>query len=122
MPKIRNSEAAQRVAHLQQQQAYEIFWRAKIMWALRKQKAPLIKAAKEQGLLSAYVGIEQLINAGPIKAVLERMYKSIVPKEAEAYYKQNLQAKGMGFSHNWLASLQDWLDSFLYDLITNMTA
>jgi len=122
MAKIRNSEAAQRVAHLQQQQAYEVFWRAKIMWALRKQKAPVIKAAKEHGLLSAYVGIEQLIKADPITAVLERMYKNIVPKEAEAYYKQNLQSKGMGFSHNWLASLQDWLDSFLYDLITNMTA
>ena len=121
MPKIRNSEAVQRVRHLQQQKAYEVFWRGKIMWALRKQKAPLIKAAKEQGLLSAYTGMDQLIKPDAITNVLERMYKGIVPKEAETYYREALQTKGMGFSFNWLASLQDWLNSFLYDMITNMT-
>ena len=98
-------------------------WRRRIYIALRRQKGPFIRKAREEGLLIAWYQIDGLIVPDPIVSVMERMYRAIVPTEAEAFYRANVDQKSgrMGFSHEWIDSLDEWLKSFLYDLIGNMT-
>ena len=120
----------QRREHLRKQAAYEMEWRRRIFVALRRQKAPLINYAKGNLLFMAYVDagllpslLNQYITDDAIVSVMERMYRSIVPEEAEIAYRGYLNQKSgrMGFSHAWIDSLDEWLKSFLYDLISNMT-
>lgn len=122
MATLRRIEAAARQEHLRQQAAYELYWRNRIFIAIRKQKKPLIQSIKANGLLSAYAGINLLIKPDEVQKVLTRLYEGIVPVEAEKAYKQYLQQKaGFGYSQSWMDSLKEWLNSFLYDMITRIT-
>lgn len=122
MATIRRIEAAARQEHLRQQAAYELYWRNRIFIALRKQKKPLLQSIKANGLLTAYVGVELLIKPDELQKVLTRLYEGIVPVEAEKAYKQYLQQKaGFGYSQEWMNSLKEWLNTFLYDMIRRIT-
>lgn len=122
--------------HHRKQLAYEQEYRAKALWALRAQKQPFIKMAKERDPLTAMVNIDMLIRPEPLTKFYERLYSAIAPKEAKEYYKQLLGQKsgqqfgqlltketmlGFGISDTWLAALQEWLRTWLALQITQMT-
>jgi hypothetical protein len=112
-------------SHHRKQLAYEQEYRAKALWALRAQKAPFIKMAKEKDPLTAMMNIDTLIRPEPLTKFYERLYSAIALKEAKEYYKQQIQVKetmlGFGISDTWLAALQEWLRTWLALQITQMT-
>jgi len=121
MAKISNSEEAQRQQHIRQQAAFEMEWRAKVFYALRRQKAPFLKVAREDGLIIAWSRIEELISREPLEKVLRRLYADVVPTTAETFYRSNVNQKRFSFSFDWLVDMTRWLTTFAGDMITDMT-
>ncbi len=111
------------IKHREQQATYEREWRRRIYLALRRQKAPFIRVMNEKGLTEAWANMNRLIRPEPLAKVMERMYRAIAPIEAEKFYRANVNRKSgsMGFSQDWINSLDAWLQTFLYDMIRNMT-
>lgn len=94
-------------------------------YALRIQKAPVLKQVREHGPLTALIYIDQM-NSDSLYLAYKKLYYNISPPIAEAEYQRLLripEKKGMGWSIDWLADIADFLDNYLLDnVIRPMTA
>jgi hypothetical protein len=94
-------------------------------YALRVQKAPVLKQVREHGPITALIYIDQITPDSLYKAY-KKLYYNIAPPIAEVEYQRLLavpEKKGMGFSIDWLADISEFLDQYLLDrVIRPMTA
>jgi hypothetical protein len=77
--------------------------------ALRKQKAPVLKAAKNDGLLTAWLQIDK-ISPEPIMKSLNSLFRIIASREAARVYDSLIKEAGQKSLSSVFGINQEWVD------------
>lgn len=106
--------------------AYENRYTPVFYKAIRATKAPVIKIAKEDGLLQAMMNAT-VITDRHFEAAVKELYRNVGPKEASWAYKELLTYKdrkaGFGAAIDFLSDILDFLDSNILDkVVRELTA
>lgn len=107
--------------HLAQARAYEMKWRPKVFYALRKQKKPIIDKAKADGVLNALLNIDYAIKPDHIADVLKRMYYDVIPKVGAQYLNEFSKKGVFDISPEWIATIDEFMKGFFLSMVEDMT-
>jgi hypothetical protein len=97
--------------------------------ALRRQKAPVLKAAKNDGLMTAWLAIDK-ISSEPIMKSLNSLFRIIASREAARVYDSLIKEAGQkslssvfGANNMWLDEVEKYLREYgLEAIVEQMTA
>ncbi|MFB6456492.1 phage minor head protein [Chitinophaga sp. Hz27] len=107
----------------------EVAWQKPIYIALRKQVNQFLAFAKDQGVNSALAQIDVIVKEDPVKDVLYRMYKQVIPAYAsivfseitDRYKGELAQEKLFGISGRWLRDVTEYILNYAANKITSIT-
>lgn len=110
---------------VERKKRYENIYTPIFYKAIQRTKAPVLKVAKEQGVLTALTAT-RLITGEHFKAAAISLYTTIGPKEAKWLYKELNKTKdvkaGFGFDFNFFTDIVDFLNRKILDkLVTELT-